>query len=129
MERVYSQQRGEIIRLNERAIKSHLGEMVRRTVEDITEVLWGTKVSPGTISNQSKKVYEQIEAWRNRLIEESMPYVYLDGIVLKRFRTGEVGNVSVLVAISVSEEGYRKILGVCEGVKEDKAGWSSFLFI
>lgn len=36
------------------------GASVRR-VEDITEVLWGTKVSPGTISNLNKKVYGQIE--------------------------------------------------------------------
>jgi transposase-like protein len=46
---------------------------------------------------------------------------------LKRSWAGEVSNVSVLVAIGVSTQGYRKILGVCEGAKEDKAGWSSFL--
>jgi len=63
------------------------GVSVRR-VEDITEAPWGTKVSPGTISNLNKKVYEQIEAWRNRPIEEAMPYVYMDGIVLKRSWAG-----------------------------------------
>jgi len=31
------------------------------------------------------------------------------------------------VAIAVNGEGYREILGICEGVKEDKAGWSAFL--
>ena len=36
-------------------------------------------------------------------------------------------NVSVLVAIGVNSRGYRKILGVVEGHKEDKAGWSGFL--
>lgn len=35
--------------------------------------------------------------------------------------------MSVLVAIGVSRKGYRKILGVIEGAKEDKAGWSNFL--
>lgn len=38
------------------------GVSVRR-VEDITEALWGTKVSPGTISNLNKKAYEHIESW------------------------------------------------------------------
>jgi transposase-like protein len=38
-----------------------------------------------------------------------------------------VSNVSVLVAIGVNDSGYRKILGIAEGAKEDKAGWSSFL--
>jgi transposase-like protein len=53
--------------------------------------------------------------------------VYLDGIVLKRSWAGEVRNVSLLVAIGVNDRGYREILGICEGAKEDKAGWSSFL--
>ncbi len=44
------------------------GVFVRR-VEDITEALWGTKVSPGTISNLNKKVYAKIEQWRNQAIE------------------------------------------------------------
>ena len=49
------------------------GVSVRR-VEDITEALWGTKVSPGTISNLNKKAYENIEKWRNRsLADETYP--------------------------------------------------------
>ena len=40
---------------------------------------------------------------------------------------GEVRNVSLLVAIGVNDNGYREILGICEGAKEDKAGWSAFL--
>jgi transposase-like protein len=47
--------------------------------------------------------------------------------VLKRSWAGEVRNVSLLVAISVNAEGYREILGIVEGAKEDKAGWSGFL--
>src|SRR5260370_675818 len=102
------------------------GVSVRR-VEDITEALWGTRVSPGTVSNLNKKIYGQIETWRNQPIEGEQPYVYLDGIVLKRAWAGEVRNVSLLVAISVNAEGYRQILGIVEGAKEDKAGWSAFL--
>jgi transposase-like protein len=102
------------------------GVSVRR-VEDITEALWGTRVSPSTVSDLNKKIYATIEAWRNRPIEGEHPYVYLDGIVLKRSWAGEVRNVSLLVAIGVNGEGYREILGICEGAKEDKAGWSAFL--
>ena len=102
------------------------GVSVRR-VEDITEALWGTRVSPGTVSNLNKKIYEQIEAWRNKPIKGTHPYVYLDGIVLKRSWAGEVRNVSLLVAIGVNDDGYREILGIVERAKEDKAGWSAFL--
>ena len=55
------------------------------------------------------------------------PYLYLDGIVMKRTWAGEVRNVSLLVASAVNSEGYREILGICEGAKEDKSGWSAFL--
>ena len=102
------------------------GVSVRR-VENITEALSGTKVSPGTISNLNKKVYAKIEDWRNRAIKDEFPYVYLDGIVLKRSWAGDVSNISVLVAIGANSDGYRKILGVVEGHKEDKEGWSGFL--
>lgn len=113
--------------VEESLIEMYLAGVSVRRIEDITETLWGTKVSPGTISNLNKKLYAKIEEWRNRPIIGNHPYVYLDGIVLKRSWGGEVCNVSVLVAIGVNEHGYRKILGVCEGAKEDKAGWSSFL--
>ncbi len=102
------------------------GVSVRR-VEDITEALWGTRVSPGTVSNLNKKIYEQIDAWRNKPIAGDHPYVYVDGIVLKRSWAGEVRNVSLLVAIGVNQEGFREILGIVEGAKEDKAGWGAFL--
>ena len=52
---------------------------------------------------------------------------FLDGIWLKRSWGGEVKNVAMLVAIGVGEDGHREILGVCEGTKEDKESWRSFL--
>jgi transposase-like protein len=113
--------------VEEALVEMYLAGVSVRRVEDITEALWGTRVSSGTVSNLNKKIYEQIETWRNKLIEGSHPYVYLDGIVLKRSWAGEVRNVSLLVAIGVNQEGYREILGIVEGAKEDKAGWSSFL--
>jgi putative transposase len=67
--------------------------------------------SPSTVSDLNKKIYGTIEAWRNRPIEGEHPYVYLDGIVLKRSWAGDIG---------VNESGYREILGICEGAKEDR---------
>ena len=112
--------------VEEALIEMYLAGVSVRRVEDITEALWGTRVSPSTVSDLNK-IYGTIEAWRNRPIEGEHPYVYLDGIVLKRSWAGEVRNVSLLVAIGVNESGYREILGICEGAKEDKAGWSEFL--
>jgi len=94
--------------VEEALIEMYLAGVSVRRVEDITEALWGTKVSPSTVSNLNKKIYKQIELWRNRPIEGSHPYVYLDGIVLKRSWAGKVKNVSLLVAISVNSDGYQQ---------------------
>jgi putative transposase len=102
------------------------GVSVRR-VEDITEALWGTRVSAGVVSKLNQELYDKIDTWRTRKIEGSFPYVFLDGIVLKRTWADEIRNVSILVAFGVNDDGYREILGACEGAKEDKAGWGSFV--
>ena len=115
------------ISVEEAIVQMYLAGVSVRRVEDITEALWGTRVSSGTVSKLNQKVYKHIERWRNQALEGEFPYVYLDGIILKRSWGGEVKNVSVLVAVGVGSDGYRRILGVCEGHKEDKAGWLGFL--
>ena len=113
--------------VEEAMVEMYLAGVSVRRVEDITEALWGSRVSTGTLSNLNKKVYKKINEWRMKPIEGEYAYVYLDGIYLKRSWGGEVKNVAVLVAIGVNQEGFRDILGVAEGQKEDKEGWSSFL--
>ncbi|HOA06226.1 MAG TPA: IS256 family transposase [Candidatus Fermentibacter daniensis] len=113
--------------VEEALMEMYLAGVSVRRVEDITEALWGMRVSAGAVSDLNQKMYERIETWRNRPIEGVYPYVYLDGISLKRTWGGEVRHVAVLVAIGVGEDGYRDILGVAEGCKEDQAGWGGFL--
>jgi transposase-like protein len=113
--------------VEEALIEMYLAGVSVRRVEDITEALWGTKVSPSTISELNKKAYVHIEEWRNRPLRGGRyPYVYVDGIYLRRNWGGEYENVSVLVAIAVNEDGYREVLGAAEGMKEDKASWTEF---
>jgi len=113
--------------VEEALMEMYLAGVSVRRVEDITEALWGMKVSASTVSELNQKVYGQIEQWRNRPIAGEHAFVYLDGVWLKRSWGGEVRNVSVLVAVGVAQDGFREILGVCEGAKEDKASWLSFL--
>ena len=117
--------------VEEALIEMYLAGVSVRRVEDITEALWGSKVSASTISELNKKAYVNIEAWRNRPLQGGKyPYVYVDGIYLKRNGGGEYENVAVLVAIAVNEDGYREVLGAAEGMKEDKASWvSSFQWL
>jgi putative transposase len=96
------------------------GVSVRR-VEDITEALWGTRVSPLTVSDLNKRIYGTIEAWRNPPFEREHPYV-LPGRHRAQAQLGRRG----LQRIAVGGDRRREILGICEGAKEDKGSVQSF---
>lgn len=113
--------------VEEALVEMYLAGVSVRRVEDITEALWGSRVSPSTVSDLNQKIFERVEEWRNRPLDSEYPYVFVDGIWLKRSWGGEVQNVSVLVAIGVNSGGYREILGVAEGSREDSESWLQFL--
>ena len=98
--------------VEEALVEMYLAGVSVRRVEDITEALWGTRLSSETVSRLNQRIYEQIDAWRKRPITGTYPYVYLDGVMLKRSWGDEVRNVSVPIAIGVGTDGYRHILGV-----------------
>ena len=65
-----------------------------RRAEDITGALWGCKISPATINELNKKVYVPIADWRNCPLQGGRyPYVYVDGIYLRRNWGGEYENI------------------------------------
>lgn len=113
--------------VEEALVEMYLAGVSTRRIEDITELLWDAKLSAGTMSRLNGKVYEQIEVWRNRPLSGSYPYVYLDGIYLKRNWGGEYENVAILIAMAVNQRGEREVIGATEGMKEDKESWLGFL--
>ena len=112
--------------VEEALVEMYLAGVSIRRVESITEILWGQKVSTETISNLNQKCFAQIEEWRSRKLTEKYPYVFVDGIFLKRCCGGSFENASVLVAIGVTEDGYREVIGTAEGLKEDTESWKNF---
>ena len=81
--------------MEEALVEMYLAGLSTRRIEDITQLLWDAKLSAGTVSRLNAKVYDQIEVWRNRPLEGSYPYVYLDGIYLKRNWGGTYKNVAI----------------------------------
>ena len=55
--------------VEEALIEMYLAGISVRRVEDITQALWGTRVSPSTVSNLNKKVYGRIEKWLKEPIQ------------------------------------------------------------
>jgi putative transposase len=113
--------------VEEALLEMYYAGVSMRRIEDITDALWGSRVSPSTISELNQKVAGTIDQWRRKPLKGTYAYVWLDAIWLKRSWGGEVQNVSVLVSVGVNEEGYREVLGIEEGAREDKESWQSFL--
>ena len=88
------------------------------------------RIVPGIMSvrvPKLKKVYEEIDGWRNCPLTQKNVYVFMDGVWHKRSWGGAVENVGVLVAIGVNAEGHREMIGVAEGMKEERASWQGFI--
>ena len=114
--------------VEEALIDMYLAGVSTRQVDDISRLLWGERMPSQTLSDKLKRVYEDIDQWRNRpLAAHSYPYLFVDGVWHKRTWGGSVENVSVLVAIGVDDTGHREVIGVAEGMKEDKASWEQFV--
>ncbi len=112
--------------VEEALMEMYLAGVSTRQVDDISKLLWGDRMPSQTLSDKLKRVYDDIDRWRTRPLESEYPYVFMDGVWHKRSWGGHVENVSVLVAIGVNAEGHREVIGVAEGMKEDKASWVSF---
>ena len=114
--------------VEEALIDMYLAGVSTRQVDDISRLLWGERMPSQTLSDKLKRVYDEIDEKRNRpLAAHSYPYVFVDGVWHKRTWGGSVENVSVLVAIGVDDTGHREVIGVDEGMKEDKASWERFI--
>ena len=112
--------------VEEALIEMYLAGVSVRRVEDITQALFGEKVSASVVSDLNKKLYTRLDEWLNRPIEGEYPYVYVDGTYLKKCWAGAVRNVAILVAIGVDQDGYREVLGVQEGASESVESWKTF---
>ena len=101
--------------------------MSTRQVDDISQLLWGDRMPSQTLSDKLKRVYADIDAWRERPLEQEYAYLFMDGVWHKRCWGGSVENAGILVAIGIGADGRREVLSVAEGMKEDAESWRSFI--
>jgi len=113
--------------VEEAMIEMYLAGVSTRRIEDVSEILWGASVSAATVSNLNDKAFEAVEEWRSRPLTRPHPYVFVDGIYLKRSWGGAFENVAVMVAIGVNDDGYREVIGATEGFTESSERWRELL--
>jgi putative transposase len=98
-----------------------------RTLALLSERLIGRRISAGEVSKVSKELTESVERWRERdLSGESFKYLFVDGTLFSMRIDGSVEKVPVLVAIGVTEQGHRTVLGLQAGDKESASSWREF---
>lgn len=113
--------------VGEAIIEMCLAGASTRRIEDVSKLPWGAGVSVGTVSNLNEKAFESVDAWRTRPLSGGYPYLFVDGIYLKRSWGGSYENVAVMAAIGVNSEGRREIVGCAEEFTESKESWKEFL--
>ena len=76
--------------------------------------VYGTQLSKDTISRITDKVIEEMVEWQNRPLDPVYPVMFIDAVHVK-VRDGQVANKAFYVAIGVSVDGERDILGIWVG--------------
>jgi putative transposase len=116
---------------SERALKNALAEMYvqgvsTRKVSAITEELCGFEISSSQVSRIAKELDVALTAWRQRPLG-LCPYIYLDARYEKVRHGGVVVDCAVLVAVGVSENGAREVIGVSVELSEAEIHWRGFI--
>ena len=66
--------------VEESLIDMYLAGVSTRQVDDISQLLWGDRMPSQTLSDKLKRIYGEIDEWRNRPLESEYPYVFMDGV-------------------------------------------------
>ena len=116
---------------SEQALLLSMMEMViqgvsTRKVSAITEELCGKSFSKSTVSALCEALDPVVEAFRNRPLVKTYPFVIVDAIYIKVREDGRVRSKGVLIAIGVNQEGYREIIGFRIANSETEDSWGEF---
>ena len=97
--------------------------MTTRDIQGHLEEMYGVEVSPALISEVTDAVMEEVRTWQSRPLEAIYPIVYLDALMVKMRHEGRVENRAVYVAIGVTLEGTKEVLGLWTNATEGAKFW------
>ena len=117
---------------SEKALVLTLMQMVvqgvsTRRVKDVTTELCGREFSSSTVSRLVEELDEQVQAWAERPLEQKYPFLMLDAMQLKVRRQKAVRSTTAMLAVGISEDGQREILGLEMAFGETEQGWRRFI--
>jgi putative transposase len=99
-----------------------------RKVDELVKALEMGGISKSRVSELCEELDGEVERFRNRPLEGSYPYVWVDATYVKARQEGRVSSVAVVIAVGVNARtGEREVLGMDVGPSEDGAFWGAFL--
>lgn len=98
-----------------------------RKVEDVLQAMGLTSFDKSAVSRACKALDEVVQEFRDRPLEDEFPYVWLDALYLKVRQNHRIVSLALVIAIGVSEQGERSLLGFALGASETEAFWQEFL--
>lgn len=113
--------------VEEAVLEMYLQGVSTRRVAEITNSLSGVRIGKDAVSRIASRLEEELRAWRERQLEAAYPYLYLDAVYLKVNWGSHVGDLALLVAIGVNEQGYREVLAVDSAAGERKEAYRNLL--
>jgi putative transposase len=97
-----------------------------RKVDSVVESL-GLSVDKSAVARMCKELDAVITQFKDRPLEKKYPYLWLDATFPKVREDHRVQNMALVVAIGVTHEGDREVLGFDVGISEDRSFWELFL--
>ncbi len=114
-------------RISEDLSMMYLTGISTRTLSMLSRRLIGREISHEEVSKANMELTGSVEKWRNRdLSKEKIKYIFVDGVIFKMRLKWSIDNVPVLVAIGVTEDGTKLVLGMQSGDKESATNWREF---
>jgi putative transposase len=97
--------------------------MTTREIQGHLEDIYGVEVSPSLISTVTDAVNDEVKVWQNRSLDAVYPIVYMDVIRVKGRSTGHVLNKAVYLAIGITMDGVKEVLGMWVAETEGAKFW------
>jgi putative transposase len=112
---------------DEKILSMYALGMTTRDIQGHLKEMYGVDVSPTLISDVTDQVMEQARAWQTRPLEAIYAIVFLDALYVKMRHEGRVENRAVYVAIGITLEGSKDVLGLWTNATEGAKFWLGVL--
>src|SRR5215469_207505 len=104
-----------------------IGGVSTRRVDELVQAMGLSGISKSQVSKLCKDIDERVTAFLDRPLDGEWPYLWLDATYLKVRDGGRIVSVAAIIAVAVTTEGRREIVGLGIGPSEAEPFWSGFL--